>query len=276
MGFDSQFHNFSPINGRVPKHPFPSLPDIASRSRRILHGRTDEQVLAAAKIIYLIIEQERESQSDAERAFEQETHLKLGLAYNEYDDHELRNYIAYIENLSDLSILKNCDNPCLEFKYAGIFPNPKIEELFAVLALWLVGDVLELLELEQDYDVNNSAAEYAIEAMDALCYAERIGNVEFLKEDYLRAKEQFINQVAGERTEKHKKLNKIRHANNAAAKNLALTEWERDKSKYLSAAQAGKNIAEWLENQNSKYKYEARTVTEWIRARARETGVRFR
>lgn len=71
-----------------------------------------------------------------------------------------------------------------------------------------------------------------------------------------------------------KTLNSARHRKTNEAKAMAIEEWQKDPSRFASAEKAGNQIADWLETQG--FKYEPRTVTNWIRGHARQIGVRFR
>lgn len=69
-------------------------------------------------------------------------------------------------------------------------------------------------------------------------------------------------------------LNKCRHDKNRNAKKLVCSEWIRRRNDFRSAEQAGKFLASWLEGQG--FRYEDRTVTDWIRVEAKKKHIRLR
>lgn len=124
----------------------------------------------------------------------------------------------------------------------------------------------------------NVSIESAIKAMDAVCYAEYLHEMTKLQNEHTlnvtKAQEDLKNNEAEQRALRAKELNIARHRKTKEAKIKAIQEWEKDKSKFISAEKYGLYLSEWLEKNN--YQYEPRTVTGWIRTHAKQIGVRFR
>jgi hypothetical protein len=139
-----------------------------------------------------------------------------------------------------------------------------------------------------------AAGNSALKAMDAVCYAEYLDAMDRLErgyaEDLLRSTAKLEaramheamvtvrNKVEEETRERSlrssKKLNTARHKKNNEAKGMAIKEWEKDRTKFISAAKAGRYLADWLESQD--FIYEPSTVTLWIRTHAKKKGIIFR
>lgn len=216
-------------------------------------------------------------------------------------------------NTSEVEALKNCIDWWDDIGGAD-FPNGKTEELFAVLSLWLLADAISWIdyrtsesmkkfntsldhllklpdgmeeELEQvgisirttDTEGNLSlAGARALKAMDAVCYAEQLHEVAKLEAAYAlkveKTREENIKKEVEKRSMKAEQLNIARHRKSNEAKAKAIEEWEKDRSKFISAEKYGLYLADWLEKQG--FQYEPRTVTNWIRAHAKQIGVALR
>ncbi len=74
--------------------------------------------------------------------------------------------------------------------------------------------------------------------------------------------------------QKSQAMNRNRHATRDDARQLVLEHWETDTTQFRSASKAGRYYADWLAK--SGHEYEPNTVRDWIRARAKEIGIRFR
>lgn len=213
MGYYRQFEILDPLAGNVPGHPISSLPTIARRARLLLDGRTKDQVIAAAHNIDWFIERHFESEEDdyVHSTLSRDGWELSLLPESRRNDEGLRQLIknwpsdvdgrrpniATSENTSDLEALKSCIS-WYSIEDAVEFPNGKEFEHFAVLALWKVGDAVDYLGRTEDqkvgipeidkfidaippeYSVKNPtyrlrlAAEYTLDAMEAVCWAERV------------------------------------------------------------------------------------------------------
>ena len=65
-----------------------------------------------------------------------------------------------------------------------------------------------------------------------------------------------------------------RHARTRALREEVLREWDVDRARFPSAERAGEHFADWLERRG--FRYQQRTVRDWIRAHAKAKGVVLR
>ena len=312
MFFFKQFETFDPLGEDVLAHPFTYLPEIAGRARSILRGRSKEQVVAMAERI----------NSEIEGYFRDERELKIyclrtdlepgseefnrffdwdgGSAANGmwlFKDHmEEELEIPTANNTSEVDALKTIieKRDCCMFLPEGApepepeeYPEGKTVELFGVLALWLLADAVEWFKRGGESSLS-IAGEFAVKAMDAVCYAEHLREIEWLvaygktKSDVelteaLRKQHSEYHRVTlQEKSERAKELNKRRHAITNHAKEVATAEWEKSPSRFPSAEKAGIHFAERLESQGIVKSIEPRTVTGWIRAHAKQKGIKLR
>lgn len=321
MFFFQQFEKFNPVSGYVPDHPFSYLPEIAYRARALLRNRTAGQIEAAAKRI----------NSEVDGYFSDLKEVKISRLQSEFEggDETFEKFFEWdggtranghwlfkeemaeeldiltAENCSEVDALKTIiENRDSCFFLPEGAPEPEREEwpegtrheLFAVLSLWLLADATETLNRESKYSLS-IAGEYAIKAMDAVCYAEHLREADWI-ESYIKKKaneeltealrkqkseqqkwvryclDQDKERAAKEKADHSKKLNQIRHSKNYAAKNMVIDEWKKKPSTFPSAEKAGLHFADWLEAKGIKY--EPRTVTTWIRDYAKQIGLRLR
>jgi hypothetical protein len=321
MFFFQQFEKFNPVSGYVPAHPFSYLPEIAYRARALLRSRTAEQIEAAAKRInrevdgyFRDLKEVEISRLQSEFEAGNKTFEKFFMwdggtrangywIFNEEMEEELD--ILTAENSSEVDALKAIiENRDSCFFLPEGAPEPEREEwsegtrheLFAVLSLWLLADAIERNGDKSKYGLS-IAGEYAIKAMDAVCFAEHLREADWL-ESYIKKKasaeltealrkqkseqqkwvrhclDQDKERAAKEKADHSKKLNLIRHRKNYAAKNMVIDEWKKKPSAFPSAEKAGLHFADWLEAKGIKY--EPRTVTTWIRDYAKQIGLRLR
>jgi len=322
MFFHNQFERFDPVSSYVPSQPFTYLPEIAYRARSLLQYRTLEQITLIAKRISYEVDRYffdikdtaiselkdklNERGEDFERFFDWDGSSKIDNGrWTFKDDMEDELDIQTEKNTSEVDVLKSIieDRDSCFFLPKGApesereeWPEGSRHELFAVLSLWLLVDAIDWADEKFRHNLS-IAGEYAIKAMDAVCYAERLREEDWL-ESYIKkmANAELTEALLKQKTEqqkwvqycldlskereikekkdKSKNLNKIRHEKNYAAKNMVINEWEKEPSAFLSAEKAGLHFADWLETKGIKY--EPRTVTNWIRAHAKQIGVVFR
>lgn len=185
------------------------------------------------------------------------------------------------ENTPEQEALKLCIDNGWEFEDQD-FQNPQPEELFAVLALWYIGDSLRWLNRNQSRqgDVKPSgpdtsslsiAGEYAIRAMDAVCFAERLRAEERQDEKIadLRQKVQHAEQhiekiveakVAHKRSAVAREAAAKRHEEHDLCRQDVIQHYEENQASYKSVEAAARAIAGKLVPMTH------RTVVEWIRA----------
>jgi hypothetical protein len=321
MFFHKQFEGFNPVSGYVPDHPFSYLPEIAYRARALLQYRRPEQITAIAKRInseiedyfsdlkYVAISELKEKldprDEEFERFFDWDGSSKIDNGrwiFKDGMEDELD--IQTAENSSEVDALKSIiekRDSCFFLPEGAPKPEPdeyqegKDYELFAVLSLWLLADAI-------DWPIKSANSlsiqgEYAIKAMDSVCYAEHLREAEWIvSHTKKKASAEFTEALRKQKTEWHesvqhqlkqdkekatkeksaksKALNKIRHEKNYAAKSMVIDEWKKEPSAFPSAEKAGLHFADWLEAKGMKY--EPRTVTTWIRDYAKQIGLRLR
>ena len=183
---DHHFYKLRPLTGRVLAYPIEALQGIATKARRILIFRTEEQIKGASDtIVYLIKEY-----FDSAEAYYIEGLLENGGFPLQFLDEEYRNengikdlldnwptecddprpFSPNDENTSDLEALQNCiDGYALEDDVE--FPDGKDFEYFAILALWKIEEIQELQE-SKNLDHCRKITNAAIEAMESICFAE--------------------------------------------------------------------------------------------------------
>lgn len=277
------------------------LKNEVDRPRRWKDGSDDTDFNDAAKFFDWVVD------SPANEFSPEEGHW----VFNDRMEDELD--IQTAGNTSEVDALKNCIDWWDDIGGAD-FPNGKPEELFAALSLWLLADAIgwlghrsseteksflssldHLLKLPEgmedelidagisirttDTEINLSlAGECALKAMDAACYAEQLHEVAGLEAMYklklAKNNDDHLKNEAKRRSMVAEKLNIARHRKNSEAKAKIIAEWENDRSKFISAEKYGLHLADWLGTQGLQY--EPRTVTNWIRAHAKQIGVALR
>jgi hypothetical protein len=165
---------------------------------------------------------------------------------------------------------------------------------FAALSLWMVADSLNHLDNPIQEDLA-AAGNSALKALDAVCYAEYLDAMDRLERGYaedlllrsidkleanamheamVAVQNKVEEEARGRNLHRSERMNAARHIKNNEAKEMAIKEWEKDRTQFPSAEKAGRYLADWLESQDLIY--EPRTVTLWIRAHAKKKGVIFR
>lgn len=198
------FKDFDPLIGKVPFAPFSNLSDIADRARWLLRNRTTEQIKAIVRDIdwqideyfYGLREKAIDSLKDNDYQqitdkhnyrdpyTEKERTIEIAVPVYCYQTHEWEweddgNFeldVPLREDSSEIEAFKECEDYWCEIASEEL-PDGKIYEFFAALSLWMLADTIYFIE-------NNSlslAGEYAIKAMDAICYAENLREVEHIK-----------------------------------------------------------------------------------------------
>jgi hypothetical protein len=149
MPYRDQFQQFDPLDGLVPKVAFAGLPDIAERARALLHGASSKQINKLAHDVEWFID--RGLASANAQALDED-----GMKREQRSDGQwLHEYIhAY------------GDRPLPDEQFAHR------HHAFAVLTLWLVADCAMAISHSQ----MEVAGQCAIDAMEALCMAEKLFN----------------------------------------------------------------------------------------------------
>jgi hypothetical protein len=328
MFFFRQFETLDPLSADVSASSFAYLPEIAHRARALLKSRSKDQIIAAAEKINEEIERYFLDAKDSEIM-----RLKDEISpddedfqsYFEWDGGSLKNGrwlfkedmvdelgIATAENTSFVDALKAVieDRDSYGFyekvePVTSEYPQGKDYELFAVLSLWLVADSIIFQEATSICSLSVSC-EYAVKAMEAICYAEHLRDVEWLisnikaqsqtelKDALLKQKTEHFERVKyfekmkneraqQQRRDRSKDLNKARHKASIEAAKKVTDEWEKNPHEFLSAEKAGIHYAAWLEKLRIGYtekgeskSFQPRAVTGWIRQHAKKRDIRFR
>lgn len=209
--------------------------------------------------------------------------------------------IPTADNTSEVDALRECIDWWDDIGGED-FPDGKPQEIFAVLSLWLLADALKWIRFQRkdvcivthasgevvyhegesqpvDLASNYSiAGSYALKAMDAICHAEHLCEVAKLESMYklnlAKNHDDHLKNESERRSMRAEQLNIARHRKTNEAKAKAIEEWEKDRSKFISAEKYGLHLADWLGTQG--FQYEPRTVTSWIRAHAKQIGVALR
>lgn len=326
MSFWRQFEILDPISGKAPRYPF-DLESIAGRARHLLKARTKRELVDLANHIDSSIEHyfqviqddeiHRLEQAGDQYFCEFEADEFGGGTFHfireKWDELE----IVTAKDMGEVAALQECITFWGNDLGLEELSNVDPYEFFAVLSLWLIADAmgwltykrheaLKIIESEDDRESIDRvmgqfamtddktsfslAGKSALQAMEAVCYAEHLHTLQRVEEWHAlnvdritteqRAKleAQFEEQKQNETLEHRKTLartlNEARHKKNREAKNKAVQKWDQDRSAFQSAEKAGLYISTWLKTLD--YEYEPRTVTDWIRKYAKTVGVRFR
>jgi hypothetical protein len=285
------------LSGTVPRYPFSWLPSIIARARDLLRSRSNDQIEDAALSIDWAIEdcfrelKEREIGRLRQAAGDRGEDVSVFDLTLDADDLDLPTR----HTTSQVDALKECIDLWDDIGGEG-FPNAQRHEFFAVLSLSLVGGAVSWLLPKEPLRLSfpdgttwepkmkdaisaitsslSLSGECAIEAMDAVCYAEHLRMRDLLLEN---THSEYKAQETQRRQEEHKQKQKriepadrIRHRLSREAKQMAIAEWEKDPSRWPSTEQAGNAIADWLESKG--YDFVPRTVTGWIGEHKKKTG----
>jgi hypothetical protein len=311
MSFFLGFKTFDPKTGIVPNKPFSSLPQIARRARSVLKNRTSEQIVSVAHSIDWAINEyfehlkcEAISTLENQMRYGQLSEYELEKFFDlESCPHREGEYAFKTEMAEELDIptawsvsARSGLLSCIDYwdDIGGDdFPNGSPAELFAVLSLWLlentiywmnertanVGQIkfangeIEHLTKQRPAEIAKAGSS-AIEAMEVICNSEQLQMEEKLHSEYQKTEELRQQTEQKKRSMKSEKLNIERHRKTNEAKNDVLSEWSKAPSDFPSAEKAGLHFYGWLKDQGRDY--EPRTITGWIRAHAKESGIRFR
>jgi hypothetical protein len=323
MLFNSEFESFDPVSGYVPDYPCKSFSVIATRARSILAGWSKDQIGEAANRVISEVNVyfgDLKSEAVDELRWRLQDDPAEFVRFFEWDDGTNANgqwlFREEMEDELDIPTQWNCSevdalktiiddrDSCLHLSQAAPlpeiahWPEGSTEKLFAALALWLLACAIRASENLDRYSLAN-AGNIAAEAMDAVCYAEQLHEVDWLEryhekklvevtrnEDTRRAelveiaRRKFAEEQAEhervKRSARSAQMNASRHANRHRAKDLACVEWAKTRFKYSSFEKAGDDFADWVVDKQLLEKVEPRTVAGWLRDYGREIGFRYK
>lgn len=143
MGFWRQFDIFDPLEGKPPYKPFSEMAGIVSRARRLLCGRSRDQISRLASDADFSIEQYFEMARDDEIArleqerdsyFCREVGDDYGISY-QFDRDKLEELdIPTPDNTSEIEALKESIGGWVDLSKDEV-PDAKEHEYFAAMAL---------------------------------------------------------------------------------------------------------------------------------------------
>ena len=291
MFLHRQFQEFNPISGDVHESPFTYLPAIAERARDLLKSRTLEQILSiAAAINYMLSVHFKDLEwiaiddlkSRMLSCTDEFGHSDEFERFFEWDGGSIDNgkWLFKMEMLDQLDVLTEENSSVVDALKSQIEdwddegpeedpnknPEGKNHEFFAVMALILVADAQNWYFKHKSKSL---AGESAIQAMDAVCYAEYLQRKAEFKICLMRykAEEEKINLK-----KRHSELGKI----GASKKNKPMRELEQwtliqyDAGRWKSGNQAASDLKEKVLRHGmtiNAYLSEAnaqRTIAEWI------------
>jgi len=306
MGYWNQFDNFDPLTGQVSYWPFSNSSGIVWRARNLLRKRSSEQIKQLASFSAQIVD-EYFSQAKEDEI----ENLKRDGEWDYFDSDEDGNILDVneerlserdfptAENTTEIDALTECIDGWSDVFGDGS-ANPEPFEYFATMALWKVADAVDRVTYSYDFKTNTyskkdrkkleahdytRAAASAIEAMEAICHAESLRDIERrekLFSEQIQAAEKHTSakvlkaneakwkslqeQEAKQKTDHAKKMAELSKANRNKSMAATLAHWDQDASlQKLSIAKAGIKLSAWLATQDL-YFFEPRTVSRWISA----------
>jgi len=298
-----RFAHFDPLTGEVPYWPYPELSDIVGRARRLLSGRSREEIHHLASVAndviaeYFALAQHREvsrllAQGQADFLEVDPQGWILGIKPERIDELDFRRP----ENTREADALE-AGSVAWPDAFGEPASPPVLSRCLASLALAHVGDAVHRLHYQYDFEKRQYvhqeakrllpydyivATQATIAAIAAVDRAERLldarGAITSPGEQEQAvtppvssglgvATEQTLAERgddARQRSERARQLATLRLANRNATRAAVLAEWDRDPQlQKMSHARAGVRLADWLASQDLE-RFEPRTIAQWI------------
>lgn len=298
-----RFAHFDPLTGEVPYWPYPELSDIVGRARRLLSGRSREEIHHLASVAndviaeYFALAQHREvsrllAQGQADFLEVDPQGWILGIKPERIDELDFRRP----ENTREADALE-AGSVAWPDAFGEPASPPVLSRCLASLALAHVGDAVHRLHYQYDFEKRQYvhqeakrllpydyivATQATIAAIAAVDRAERLldarGAITSAGEQEQAvtppvssglgvATEQTLAERgddARQRSERARQLATLRLANRNATRAAVLAEWDRDPQlQKMSHARAGVRLADWLASQDLE-RFEPRTIAQWI------------
>lgn len=298
-----RFAHFDPLTGEVPYWPYPELSDIVGRARRLLSGRSREEIHHLASVAndviaeYFALAQHREvsrllAQGQADFLEVDPQGWILGIKPERIDELDFRRP----ENTREADALE-AGSVAWPDAFGEPASPPVLSRCLASLALAHVGDAVHRLHYQYDFEKRQYvhqeakrlqpydyivATQATIAAIAAVDRAERLldarsaitsaGEQEQAVTPPVSsglgvATEQTLAERgddARQRSERARQLATLRLANRNATRAAVLAEWDRDPQlQKMSHARAGVRLADWLASQDLE-RFEPRTIAQWI------------
>ena len=207
-------------------------------------------------------------------------------------------------NTTELQALKDCIDWWDDLGGEG-FPDCRPHEIFSVLSLWMLADAIDWMVPKVSSGVSDlagaidnlmasvnggqkcyfefsQASNSAFLSVESVCFAEHLKAVEELNFSHMQKDIEKQERERKHRSIKAEALNFARHRKDYEAKAMVIESWKKDTFKFSSGEKAGVYYSDWLLRQgvgadsNPLYDYQPRQVANWIRAYAKQIGVRFR
>ena len=293
MGLFRRFEVFDPISGDLPYMLFGDTHDIAWRARSLLHGRTGSQVIRLAMDSRYVVEKFFElARENAIERMEYEgdpdycelTTDEDGITTCSINPEKVCNLdFPNEDNTTDIEALKQSLESWEDLSGEDV-PDAKNYEYYAATALWYISIIIEQIKYQFDVtswklvkrensEFNNDdyiyCGQYAIKAMEAVCYGEHMLEMENIQnhieermaifqqsqqkeieEGYQTIRNELAAQhhekEARRKSERGKHLSRLRHQPRDEAKQSVLSEWEKNPSAFSSAEKAGNHYSDWL------------------------------
>lgn len=298
-----RFAHFDPLTGEVPYWPYPELSDIVGRARRLLSGRSREEIHHLASVAndviaeYFALAQHREvsrllAQGQADFLEVDPQGWVLGIKPERIDELDFRRP----ENTREADALE-AGSVAWPDAFGEPASPPVLSRCLASLALAHVGDAVHRLHYQYDFEKRQYvhqeakrlqpydyivATQATIAAIAAVDRAERLLDARGAITS-AGAQEQAVTPPvssrlgvateqtlaergddARQRSERARQLATLRLANRNATRAAVLAEWDRDPQlQKMSHARAGVRLADWLASQDLE-RFEPRTIAQWI------------
>lgn len=322
MRFFSQFEHLDPLKGQLPWAPFHEAQNILGRARTILRyaHRTEAEIQDIATEISNLIEMYFDHEK-ARKLEEIRSDKKFNLLETD-DDGVFTDFT--LEAIDEYNIHTPDNTPDLDalieamgygFDPANLedVKDVKEYEFFAVYAIWFLADYARDLDYELDFQnfgwKKREQREYGskdvvtlsrklFDALETVCFAERLRAVErveekyqakieklqagqavrITQEDYKRIEAEIRADIAKENSvqqrERSEANNNIRHETNRNIKQSVLDDFAKAPRRFDSAEKAADHYVDDLQARGIERSH--RTVADWIREYARNNGIRYR
>ena len=305
----SRFKLLDPLKGQLPWWPYPySANGILWRVRALLHRRTADEVseitAEAEALVDMFFETERDhaiAQITADKRFdlfEDGQNSSSGFRSEAYDEYsindrenttELEALDQALSNMFDPSNMETVDVE--EHECLAAFALKKLDS-FARSTLFKYDDENHSFPRKSGSEVTHFeytiAASYLVEATDAVGraelrkatqrlsqkYEEKIGKIRSSQDLHAEIRAELIQQEKQRRQEEAAARNDSRHEFNRQVKVKVLSWFAEDPAKFPSAEKAAKHFCGILSEEGIER--EQRTVADWIRAYAKDNGMRWR
>ena len=305
----NRFKYLDPLTGQLPWWPYPhSANGTLWRARSLLFGRSvgdiDEIATEAESLIYTFFEVERDqaiAQITADKRFDLledsgggRSEFRLE-ALEEYSINTRDNTTQVealdqaLSNMFDPSNLKASD--VREYECLAGFAMIKLQD-FLKQANYTYDPKSRKLLRKSESEVRlfdySFAASFLLEAQDAVGrgelrratarlsqkYEEKIGKLQNRQNLHAEIRAEILEQERQRRQEESTARNDSRHESNRQVKAKVLGWFAEDPAKFPSAEKAAKYFCSKLSEENIER--EQRTVADWIRAYAKDNGMRWR